>query len=131
TTSEGATREQITMSDVIKSSVDTFAVRLRLALVELQNLYQISYRQVFLTGGLAQLRNLGPYLTQKIEIATNRLGRLEQVPSVDFANSPNGELAVTVAIGLAVEGLKRPKNPALNLLKGEFAPKSQTAQILW
>ena len=34
-----------------------------------------------------------------------------------------------VAFGLALESLKKPKNPAINLLKGSFARKSQAFKL--
>lgn len=131
TNNEGATKEQIALSDVVKSSVDQLAQRLRLAILEMKSRHQVEFRQAILVGGVSQLRNIGPYLTQKIEIATNRLARLDMLPSLDFATSPNNEVAFITAIGLAVEGLKRPKNPALNLLKGEFAKQNQNLRLFW
>ncbi len=128
---EGATREQIALSEVIKSSVDGFSQKLNLALLELRTHYNLQFRQGILTGGVSQLRNLGPYLTQKIDMATNRLAHLDMLPQIDFAASPNNELAGVTAIGLAVEGVRRPKNPAINLLKGDFAKQSQSLRLFW
>jgi general secretion pathway protein L len=128
---EGATKEQVALSEVVKSSVDQLSQRLNLALLELRTHYNLKYRQAILTGGVSQLRNLGPYLTQKLDIATNRLAQLEMIPQIDFAASPNNELAGITAIGLAIEGVRRPKNPALNLLRGDFAPQSQTFRLIW
>lgn len=128
---EGATKDQIALSEVIKASIDGFGQKLQLTLLEMQSLHNLEYRQSILTGGVSQLRNLGPYLTQKIEVASNRLGKLDPLPSLDFSTSPNNELAAVTAIGLALEGLRRPKNPAINLLKEEFARQSQTARLIW
>ena len=128
---EGASREQVALSEVVKSAVDIFTQKLRLTLFELKNLYKVQYRQGILVGGVAQLRNLGPYLTQRTEVAINRLARLDMIPSIDFGQSPNGEVALVTAIGLAIEGIKRPKNPPLNLLRGEFAKQSQSLQFFW
>lgn len=128
---EGASREQVALSEVIKSGVDSFAQKLQLALLELKSLYKIQYRQGILVGGTAQLRNLGPYLTQRLDVAMNRLARLDMIPQIDFGQSPNSEVALVTAIGLAIEGIKRPKNPPLNLRRGEFARQSQSFQIYW
>ncbi|MEQ1665423.1 MAG: pilus assembly protein PilM [Bdellovibrionales bacterium] len=126
TNNEGATREQVALSEIIKSSIDVLAQKLRLILFELKSEYHLDFRQCILTGGVSQLRNLGPYLTQKLEIACNRLAHLDMMNSIDFSASPNNELAAITSIGLAVEGVKRPKNPALDLLKGEFAIQNQS-----
>ncbi len=128
---EGASREQVALSEVIKSAVDNFAQKLQLTLFELKSLYKVQYRQAILVGGVSQLRNLGPYLTQKTEVAMNRLAKLDMIPQLDFGHSPNGEVAFVTAIGLGVEGIKRPKNPPLNLLRGEFAKQSQSLQVFW
>lgn len=131
TNNEGATKEQIALSEVIKSSVDVLAQKLRLVLLDMSSLHHIEYRQTVMTGGVSQLRNLGAYLTQKTEMPINRLGRLDMMASIDFAASPNNEIAAVSAIGLAVEGIKRPKNPAINLLKGDFARQNQSLKVLW
>lgn len=131
TNNEGATRDQVALSDVVKASVDQFAQKLLLAIMDLKSLYNVEFKQIVLTGGVSQLRNLGPYITTKIEVATNRLAKLDTLQHLDFAGSPNNELAMTTAIGLALEGIKRPKNPPLNLLKGEFEKQSQTLRLFW
>jgi general secretion pathway protein L len=131
TNNEGATRDQVALSEVIKSSVDNFAQKLRYVLYDLKNQYNLEFKQMILTGGVSQLRNLGPYLTQKLEVVTNRLGHLDLLPQLDFANSPNNENSLVTAIGLGLEGLRRPKNPALNLLRGEFAKQSETLRLFW
>ncbi|OFZ12792.1 MAG: hypothetical protein A2Z20_07060 [Bdellovibrionales bacterium RBG_16_40_8] len=128
---EGATKEQVALSDLMKQAIDVLTQKLRLALLDMKNLHQIEYRQAILTGGVSQLRNLGPYLTQKIEVASNRLGQLDMLPQLNFGASPNNEISFVTAIGLALEGIKRPKNPPLNLLKEEFAQKNQEVKILW
>lgn len=131
TNNDGATREQVALSDVIKTAVDSLAQKLQLALVDIKSQYQIDYRQAILVGGVSQLRNLGAYLTQKLEIASNRLGHLDRLPQLDFSASPNSEVSQITAIGLAIEGVKRAKNPPINLLKGDFAKQNQTFRLLW
>ncbi|MCB0349749.1 MAG: pilus assembly protein PilM [Bdellovibrionales bacterium] len=131
TNNDGATREQIALSEVIKASIDPLAQKLRLALLDMQSRYNIEYRQAILIGGVSQLRNLGPYLTQKLELSTNRLGKLDFVPQLDFASSPNSEVSFVTAIGLAIEGVKRAKNPSINLLKGEYAKQNQSLRFFW
>lgn len=131
TNNEGATKEQVALSEVIKQSIEGFAQKLNLALLDIKTQYNVQFRQGILTGGVAQLRNFGPYLTQKIDFATNRLARLEMFPQIDFGASPNNEIAALTAIGLAIEGVRRAKNPAINLLKGDFAKQSQSLRQFW
>jgi general secretion pathway protein L len=131
TNNEGATREQVALSEIIKTGIDRLAHEVQLILLELKATYNLEYRMALTSGGPSLVRNLGPYLTQKLEIPVNRLSALENLPNMNFASSPNNEIAFLTAIGIAAEGLRRPKNPALNLLKGEFAKQSEAFRLMW
>lgn len=131
TNNDGATREQVALSEVIKGGVDVLAHEIQLVMLELRTTYNLSYRMGQLSGGVSLIRNLGPYLTQKLEIPFNRVGSLSIAPQIDFAASPNNEISFLVAIGLSLEALKRPKNPPINLLKGEFARQSEAIRMIW
>lgn len=130
TSNEGATRDQIAFSDVIKGVVDDLAHELHLAFLEIESDQNISISQLFLCGGVAQLRHLGPYLTQKLEIPCNRLKQISGNASLNFEGGNGGEISGAVAIALAIEGLKRPRNPAVNMLRGALAKQSQTLKVL-
>ena len=127
---EGVTREQITLSDILKAEVDKLANQLRLAVAEMETEYHIKIEQGILCGGVAQLRNLGPYLTQRLEFPINRLSHIANLENLDFSSNPNNEISHIVSIGLAAEGVKRPKNPAVSFLRGEFARQNESFQAL-
>lgn len=131
TTDEGASKEQVAFSDVIKSSVDQLATPMRLSLIEAESALKTKVTSIVLSGGTSLLKNIGPYLTQKLEVASNRMNSLDRFPDINFGNSPNNEISYIIAIGLAAEGLRRPKNPAVNMLKGDFAPQNQSMKIFW
>src|SRR5690606_33602274 len=128
---EGATKDQIAFSNTIKSSIDSLAHELKLTLLEIEGELKLNVQHGYLTGATSQLRGLGSYLTQKLEVAFNSYLYLQHIPSrgVDF--SPEVEARAAVSIGLAIEGLKKPRNPALNLFRGEFEKKSQDLQMAW
>lgn len=128
---EGSTREQIALSDVIKTSTDKLAHDLKLALLEIKNTHNLTYRSAQISGGVSLIRNLGPYLTQKLEIPVNRLGQVSLFPNLQVNTSPNNEISFLTAIGLALEGTKRAKNPPINFLKMEFARKSEALRLIW
>ena len=128
---EGATREQITLSDILKTETDKLTNQLRLIIAKVETEHSLKINNGTLTGGVSQLRNLGPYLTQKLEIPFNRLAELQNLNNMDFNSNPNNELAHMISIGLATEGVKRPKNPAVNFLKGEFQGQSEGIQVFW
>jgi general secretion pathway protein L len=129
-TNEGANRDQIALSDFLKATVDEFVTPLRFTLLELQTQNGVRIQKATLSGGTAGLRNLGPYLTQKLEIPCNRVESVVTLPGTDFTANTRNEIAHVVAIGLAAEGLRRPKNPAVNFLRDEFAQKSESLRLL-
>lgn len=126
---EGASAEEIAMSQVLKSQIDVMAQRLNLILMNLKGSHSLKFEQIITLGGLSQLRNFGPYLTQKVEIATNRLKTISAHPGFTFGEARFASSGV--ALGLALEGLKRPLNPPINLRKGELATQNQSLQVFW
>lgn len=128
---DSATHEQKLFSDVIQGAVDPFISRLQLLIYEVQSEFALQFRQGHLLGGGCQIRNLGPYLTQGLEIPFNRFQYLDRIPFVEISTSPQMEMSGSVSIALAIEGLRRPRNPAINLLKDEFAPQQNTFDYFW
>ncbi len=124
-THESANKDQAIFSDVIKESMDYLCHELRLRLLELQATTHTRITSAQLIGGGSQIKNLGAYLTQKLEIQVNRLKSLEGLGQIYWETRPQNELTSLVAIGLAIEGHKRAKNPAINFLQNEFAKQSQ------
>lgn len=128
---EGATRDQVQYSDVIKASFEPFTQDVRFSILELQNSRNIKINKAFISGGVSQIKHLGAFITAQIEIATNRLKFLPNFSQVSIDQNPALEAHSAIAVGLAVEGLRRPRNPAVNLLKGEFALQSETWKNFW
>ena len=128
---ESATHEQKLFSDVIQAAVDPFMSRVQLLIYEVQTELGLHFNQGHLLGGGCQIRNLGPYLTQGLEIPFNRYSYFDRLPHVETNTSPQIEMTAAVAIGLAIEGLRRPRNPAINLLKEEFAPQQNSFGFFW
>ena len=129
TSNDGATKDQIHFSDVIKGVVDELAHELQLAYLEIESEHKVHIDKTFMSGGTCQIQNLGPYLTQKLEVAVNRLKQIPAHASLNFETGGAGEVSSAVAIALAIEGLKRPRNPAINLLRGALARQSQTFKL--
>lgn len=125
------TREQIAFSQIIEGSLQTLIADMRLKLLELESELNLQWTKGLLLGGGAQLKNIGGYLTQHFQIQFNKYKQFDHHPSVTFEFDTHLELASGSAIGLALEGLKRPRNPATNFLKGEFAQQGQVFEALW
>lgn len=128
---EGASKEQVAFSRTISSSLDQMAQELKLFILESQTDLNIEVKQIAFSGGLSPLKNLGPYLTQKTEVSANRLKGLPRSPRLDLDSFSHNELVSGVAIGLAIEGLKRGKIFPVNFRQKEFAIQNRTWQGMW
>lgn len=128
---DSATHEQKLFSDVIQGAVDPFISSLRLLIYEIQTEFSVTFGQGHMLGGGCQIRNLGPYISQGLDIPFNRFSYFDRIPHVEINTSPQIEMTAAVAIGLAIEGLRRPRNPAINLLKDEFAPEQNSFSYFW
>lgn len=123
-TKQNASFEQVTFSDTLAKSFRELTRDLQLVLLELQSELNATVDQIHLTGGGSLVKNLNAFITQNLEIATNRVRLLDQFSQVLFDKNDQIDATYGIAIGLALEGLKRPKNPALNFLKGDLAPQN-------
>lgn len=116
------------LSETLKSALEPFATQLKLSLLEIKSKRNVHVVGLGLLGGGSQLKNLGPYLTQQLQIAANTISGLHQFPEFTFQGDNVKQLNVIVALGLALEGVKRPKNPAINLRRKEFAIKNKNLE---
>nr|HPI40943.1 hypothetical protein [Pseudobdellovibrionaceae bacterium] len=96
----------------------------KLTLFELQSDLQCEITQIYLSGGVSQLKNLTAYLTQWLEIPVNRYKPLIHPTGISFENLGTHFTIQSIALGYAIEGLKKAKNPPLNFRKGEFAKQN-------
>lgn len=129
--SAGATREQIKLSQSISSQIDNLIRDLKLPLLEIKSDFNLEYDEIELLGGLSQIQNLGAYLTQGLEIPANaRLQSLADKPS-RVQSTQHLEAVAGVALGLAIEAIKRPRNPAINLRRGEFERENVVLKKFW
>lgn len=126
-----ATKDQILFSNCLKAAFEPLIQELRLSLLEIKADYQIAFNEILLTGGVAGLSNLTAFLTQKLEVSTNRFSQVLAFPNLNFETNSSKEMSCVVAVGLAIEGLRRPKNPPIQFLRNEFAKQSQTFQVFW
>jgi general secretion pathway protein L len=131
TNAEGATSDQIFYSTLIASSITELLKELKFTIIEFQSQYNCTINSIVMTGGVTKIQNLGPYLTQGLEIPVNKYSILEYYPDVHFEKSISNDIACGTALGLALEGLRKPRNPPLNMLKGEFTQKSNGLLIFY
>lgn len=130
TTQQDSHYEAKIFSDTIARSVDEFVQELQLTLLDLKSELLGEVTQVDLTGGLSLMQGLGPHLTQGLEVPVNRVSILDSWTQVLFEKTDLTETRLPVALGLAIEGLKKPRNPALNFLKGPYAKSNKKFELL-
>lgn len=129
--SAGASADQVKLSATISDQVDILLKDLRLALLEMKSSFNLSLDSIELTGGTSQIQNLGPYLTQGLEIPANvNQDSVGRIPS-RLSMTPQLESSAHVALGLAIEGMKRPRNPAVNLRKDDFSRENLSLKRFW
>lgn len=131
TNKQGATFDQVTFSETIGKSVRELARDLQLSILEFKSEFNAQIESIGMTGGASQIQNLGPFLTQILEVPVNRVSPLEQVPNVMFERTPQISAKAGVALGLAIEGFKKPRNPPLNFMRGEFARENHQMKMFW
>ncbi len=128
---EGASYDQIVFSDTIAAQVKELARELKISILEFKSEFNGSVESVGLTGGTSQILNLHAYLTQQLELPVNKTTVLHNFSSLTFERTNRIDSVIGVALGLAIEGLKKPRNPALNFMKGEFALENTFFRVFW
>ncbi|MBY0316624.1 MAG: pilus assembly protein PilM [Bdellovibrionales bacterium] len=128
----GANAEQIKMSSVIDTALKELVHQVKLSILDIEDRFKSKVESIVLSGPVAFIANITPQITKYVGITTN----IES-----FANDilkPRQVEPVTafverapIAIGLAIEGAKRPKNPAVNLRRGLVAKKNVFWERTW
>ena len=131
TNKQGATFDQVTFSETIAKSVREMARDLQLSILEFKSEFNALIDSIGMTGGTSLIQNLGPFLTQILEIPVNRTSTLDQIPNVIFERTPQTSAKLGVAVGLAIEGFKKPRNPPINFMRAEFARENHQFKALW
>jgi len=121
TKNDGASKDQISFSNTIQGALEPLLLEIKKTMLELESQNNISIQNILIMGGGSHLINMTPYLTQKLGVITNPLSYLTNGIKVYAQQTPSLEKNSAVAVGLAIEGLKRPKNPAINFRKGPYA----------
>ena len=129
---KGATQKQIKTSEAIRRSVLSFSNKLYTLLSKIKEDPNRSYQSITLTGGSALIRNIETQIEKQTGIKTKRADDhffSDHLNHSGLNSSSNLSMTSFIALGLALEGLKKPKNPPLNLLKDEFEKKNENFHI--
>lgn len=131
THAEGADADQLQFSELVSQGLEKLIMDLKRTIVDLRSEHEFHIDQIYLMGGMSRLMNLGPYLTQHLEIPCNVKEHLGHVTQVDISSDESTDKGSAVSVGLALEALRRPKAPPLNFRKQEFSKQSQDLKIFW
>ncbi len=126
-----ASFEAKVFSDTISQSVREMARDLQLSLLEIKTELQCEIKNIQTTGGVSQIQGLGAFLTQMLELPVNKVKLWDRFGPTLFEKNESLEVKLSVALGLALEGLKKPRNPALNFLRGDLSNKPSRIKTLW
>jgi general secretion pathway protein L len=128
---QGAPEENLA-NDVLERSLAELIHTLNLSLIDIKDRFNTHVDSIYLLGTIGQIPNITAFLTRYIGVPINTESFSEdvfmprQIQSVlAFVNQ------IPVAVGLALEGLKRPKNPPINFRQKEFAKNNQFWTEAW
>ncbi|MBK9293366.1 MAG: pilus assembly protein PilM [Oligoflexia bacterium] len=131
TSHEGADEDQIAFSQVISDGLNILISEVKRTMIDLKAENKLNYRNIFLSGGMCGLINLNAYITKETEVSCVIKHSLPSFLSSEIALSPQSEKVAAVAIGLAIEGVRKPTSPAINLRKNEFVKQSQSLKAFY
>lgn len=127
---DGSTNDQKALSHSIALVINELIRELQLAITEIKTQHNLQILRMDILGGASQIKNLAPYLTQKLEIPVNLANPFDEAPHISISQNPNLFTQGCVALGLAIEGLKRGPN-AFNLRRLDLQKKNHTFEKLW
>jgi len=125
---EGSEKEMV-FSDILSLEIANLGKILKWTLLEIEGSSGIRIQGIGLIGGLANLHNIGPKLTEQTLIACNKILKIKNYPEIDMQESTN--LSMGVAIGLGLEAFKRASNPAANFRQHEFKKDNSGLKDFW
>lgn len=133
---DGASRDQVAMHKAVSEAAIPLIREMRLTLLDLRSSAGADLRDLRLTGAASQIQNLAPWLTQALEVSVEPLDYFASLAasgkmSIRVSRGTEIEAASATAIGLALEGFRRPRNPAINLRKGRFAQSNESVRVFW
>lgn len=132
----GATRDQLGMHTAMETAMSSLVRDLKLTFLDARTTLGAEIQALAICGGGSRLQNLAPWLTQALAIPTNNLSVFDSVINsgkvqIRFQADHDLTTVAGVAIGLALEGLRRVRNPAINFRQGEFAKSNESLRKFW
>lgn len=125
--------EESGLSTIVEKCMKDLVRDIQMSFLEIESELKAEVTEVHLSGGFSLVPNCGAFLTQQLEVSCNPINLIsEYLPETknqDDADSLSARFST--AVGIALESYKRPKNPATQLLKGEFADDNNFFKTYW
>lgn len=125
---DNANQDQITFSNTIANSIDDLCTEIKRNILSINPKMLGQIKAIHISGGLSRLRNINAYMTQQFHIACNTFEHFHRHPQILVSLPKTAESNSSIAMGLAIEGLRQAKNPAINFRKDKFALNNQNWQ---
>jgi len=124
------------LTSTIEKPIKDLSRDLQMTFLEIKSEFHGEITSIDLTGGFSGLKGLSAFLTTQLEVATNTFSPLDaylQYPGIDTNNIPMDSIKnrFGTAVGIAIEAFKKPRNPALQFLKGEFVQDNNKFKQFW
>lgn len=129
---DSANAEENKMHQTIENPLADFIHTLNLSLIDIKDRFNTQIESVYLLGNISQIPNINAFMTKYIGLSINTETMSQNVfqPRQISKVSAIAE-NIPIAVGLALEGLKLPKNPAINFRQKEFAKNNQFLADMW
>lgn len=126
--------DETNMAELMEKVLRDLVRDLQMSFLEIESELNAYINSLYFTGGLSRLPNLGAFLTQQLEVSCNPVNLVgDYMPASMNTNVASDRISsqFAVALGIAIEAFKKPKNPALQFLKGDFLSKNSFLKTFW
>ncbi len=123
--------EKAIISDTLKAETLKFIDQLELYYIEINTKYNIKIDSAQIFGGICAIKNFTEFFSQNTSTKIIPISHLKMYKNCSIQKNMDSEHLSPVAIGLAIEGLRKSINPAINLRKEEFSKKNKNFQKIW
>ncbi|MFK8137736.1 MAG: pilus assembly protein PilM [Bdellovibrionales bacterium] len=125
TTKEGANKDQLFFGETIQMALDELVSEAKRFFLSLYSDFDYELESIYLLGGTSRLINLAPYFTQNFEVACNVYDHGITHPQINIERNDSFKHHGCLAVGVAIEGAKQSRNPAINFRQQDLAKQSQ------
>ena len=128
----GADAEDIKLSGIIDKTLRPFMHELRMMLIDIEEKFNSPVSDAIVTGKLGQVENINSLFTKHFAIPFNTEsleGDVFSPQQLGFISTDIDKLSI--AIGTAIEGFKKPRHPAVNFRQGDLAKRNHVLEKLW